>query len=106
MSTQMDLLAIAENPHPLADDARDAIRAAIIRDARDHDGTVDPNRVRAALSNEHGLTVPSRMLSATYSAMAARGELRSLGFVGVNDDHRGGNAGKPQRHWLWIEGAA
>jgi hypothetical protein len=52
------------------------------------------------------------MLSATYSAMAGRGELSSLGFIGINDDHAGGNAGKPQRLWLaapslWLlDGAA
>jgi hypothetical protein len=109
MTTQLDLLAIAENPHPLADEARARIRAAIIAEARQHGGRVDPNRVRARLSNANGLEVPPRMLSATYSAMAGRGELSSLGYIGVNDDQAGGNAGKPQRVWLaapslWMPG--
>lgn len=111
MTTQLDLLAVAENPHPLADEARARIRAAIVAEAREHGGRVDPNRVRARLSDENGLQVPPRMLSATYSAMASRGELSSLGFIGVNDDHAGGNAGKPQRLWLaapslWISEVA
>jgi hypothetical protein len=113
MPDQLDLLAsVAENPHPLADEARARIRAAIVDDARAHSGQVDPNRVRARLSDEHGLQVPPRMLSATYSAMAGRGELTSLGFIGTNYDHAGGNYGKPCRIWLaapslWLlDGAA
>ena len=103
MSTQLDLLAIAENPHPIADRDRRAITAAIMADAMDHDGVVSPNRVRAALSNAHGLTVAPRVLSATYSALATKGVLSSLGWTEVNDDHRGGNAGRPGRQWQWVD---
>lgn len=100
---QLDLLAaVAENPHPLAEADRRTITAAIMRDAMDHDGVVSPNRVRAALSNAHGLTVAPRQLSATYSSLAARGVLRSLGWQGTNDDVRGGNAGRPMRLWQWV----
>ena len=42
------------------------------------------------------------MLSATYSALAARGVLRSLGWNETNDDVAGGNAGKPARTWQWV----
>ena len=104
MSTeQLDLLAaVADNPHPIAEENRHRITAAIMRDAMNHEGVVSPNRVRSALSNEHGLTVHPRQLSATYSALAARGVLRSLGWEGTNDDVRGGNAGRPMRLWQWV----
>lgn len=103
MTEQLDLLtAVADDPGPLADRDRRTITAAIMADAMDHDGVVSPNRVRAALSNAHGLTVRPRMLSATYSALAARGVLRSLGWTEVNDDVRGGNAGRPGRQWQWV----
>lgn len=85
----------------VTEEQRRTIHAAIMCDAADHDGQVDPNRVRARLTIDGTLTVPARALSAAYSALAARGVLRSLGFVGVNDD-RNGNAGKPQRHWQWV----
>jgi hypothetical protein len=102
VSTQLDLLAVAENPHPLAERDRIAITAAVLADANTHDGIVDPNRVRAALSNDHGLTVHSQALSATYSALARRGVLRSLGWIGTNDDKASGNAGRPARLWQWV----
>ncbi len=102
MTTQLDLLAIADNPQPWADEYRHRILAAIKADADAHDGRISTNRVRAALSNEHGLTVDPRMLSATYSALAARGVIRSLGWLDTNDDHRGGNAGRPARAWQWV----
>lgn len=78
------------------------IEAAIRRDAREHQGVIDPNRVRAALSDTDGLTVPPRALSGRYSALAQLEHIESLGYIGTNDDVRSGNAGKPQRHWRWI----
>lgn len=102
MTTQLDLLAIAENPHPLAERDRALIRAAIKADADAHDGRISTNRVRAALSNEHGLIVSPRALSATYSALASQGVIRSLGWIDRNDDVRGGNAGRPARAWEWV----
>ena len=52
MTDLLDLLdAVAENPQPVAQQYRDRIRAAIIADGRNHGGEVNPNRVRAALSN-------------------------------------------------------
>lgn len=81
---------------------RSRIEAAIKLDAVEHGGRVDPNRVRAFLTGPDGaLTVPPQALSGAYSSLAARGVIASLGFVGVNDDTRSGNAGKPQRHWEW-----
>lgn len=105
MTTQLDLLSVADNPQPWAVDYRAKIVAAIRDDAAAHDGRISTNRVRAALSNDHGLTVGPRMLSATYSALAAKGIIRSLGWLDTNDDVRGGNAGRPARAWQWV-GAA
>ncbi|MGE3449005.1 MAG: hypothetical protein AB7H92_15660 [Microbacteriaceae bacterium] len=102
MSAQLDLLAVADNPQPWADEYRQRIVAAIKADAAAHDWRISTNRVRAALSNANGLTVDPRMLSATYSALAAEGRLESLGYLGTNDDTAAGNAGKPQRHWRWV----
>lgn len=101
MTDLLDLLdAVAENPQPLAQQHRDRIRAAIVADGRSHGGEVNPNRVRAALSNRHGLTVPPRMLSATYSVMCSEGLLERHGWI-ESDDTAGGNAGKRLgRYWL------
>jgi hypothetical protein len=98
----LDLIAVASNPHPIAERDQSLIRDAIRADAAAHDGEVSPNRVRAALSNAHGLTVNPRTYSATFSALAATGVLRSLGWTGVNDDVRGGNAGRPMRLWSLV----
>lgn len=92
----------------LASTDRKAIEDAIRADAAAHDGVVDPNRVRAALADYRATFTEqersrlfSRLLSATYSALAAEGRLESLGYIGENDDTAGGNGGKPQRHWRW-----
>ena len=99
---QLDLLtAIADNPTPLAEDYRRRIRAAMSDDATTHGGIVNPNRVRAALSGPHGLTVDPRMLSATYGALRAKGVLVFWRWVD-NDDVHGRNAGKQQRTWRLV----
>lgn len=101
MTDLLDLLdAVAENPQPVAQQHRDRIRAAITADGRAHGGEVNPNRVRAALSNHHGLTVPPRMLSATYGVMRAEGLIERHGWI-ENDDTKGGNAGKFVHRW-WL----
>ncbi len=105
MTTQLDILsAVADNPQPLAEQYRDRIVAAIATDATTHGDIVDSNRVRRLLSNDHGLTVPPRQLSATYAALAARGFLEPAGWT-VNTDRAGRNGGKPARLWRWV-GAA
>lgn len=95
---------VAENPHPLYDADRAAVEQAMRHDAMAHDGVIDPNRVRAALRSAAGeLRVHPRVLSGMYSALAAQGKIRSLGWNGTNDDHAGGNAGRPMRLWQWVE---
>lgn len=88
----LELLALIAGDPMHAED-RSKVVAAILADADEHGGEVDPNRVREALTNEHGLTVYPRVLSATYSALRATGAIERAG-VGVNADRRGKNAGK------------
>ena len=104
MSAQLDLLtSVAENPTPIADGYRRRIRAAIKADAAMHDGEAHPNRVRARLLHPASgrLDVDPRMLSATYSALAAQ-KVLAFDRWDTNDDTLGGNAGKPQRVWRLV----
>lgn len=98
------LKAPAAKRMPKATDVdRINITAAIMGDAAAHDGIVNPNRVRVALTGpDGGLVVPAQALSGMYSALATRGVIRSLGWTDVNDDTRSGNAGRPLRTWQWV----
>ena len=59
--------------------------------------TVDPNEVRALLSNDYGLTIEPRRYSAFWSRAAGKnGFLIADGWT-INDDAKGHNKGKPQR---------
>jgi hypothetical protein len=100
MSAQLDLLSLVANDHIHKRDRRLA-EMAIRADAAAHGGHVCPNRVRAALSNTHGLDVYPRVLSATYSALRRAGVIVPDGWT-VNTDRAGGNAGKPARLWKLV----
>lgn len=78
------------------------IREAIQADAHTHGGLIDQNRVRARLTNEHGLTVDPHQLSGTYSRMRREQLIERSDQWSVNDDKRGRNAGKPVLMWRWI----
>jgi hypothetical protein len=78
------------------------VEAAIRGDAASHSGHIDPNRVRALLTNEHGLTVYPRVIGATYSALRQAGVLIADGWT-TSTDVRGGNAGKPARLYRLVE---
>jgi hypothetical protein len=93
-----ETLAILDliNGDPIHANDRRRIVEAILGDARRHAGDVDPGRVREDLTNEWGLTVYSRVLSATYQALTRRGVLTFRCWVD-NTDVTGGNAGKPAR---------
>src|SRR5688572_26354304 len=60
------------------------------------DNVVDPNYIRAMLTNEYGLTIEPRRYSAFWHRAASKkhGFLVADGWV-TNTDHAGGNAGKP-----------
>ena len=89
---QLDILdvlaAVNTDPQPWALDDRARIHAAWIA-AEAIDGLVDPNRVRALLTNDAGhLTVNPRRLAAMYASplLERLGEVRS-------DDKAGRNVG-------------
>jgi hypothetical protein len=84
---------------------REAIDGAIRRVAARDGGLVDPNRVRAELTGEHGLTVNPRSLSARYMSLGRAGVLEDAGQWVVNTDTAGRNSGKPIRLRRWV-GAA
>lgn len=75
----------------------DTIRRVAMRDG----GEVDPGRVRAELTNEHGLTVNPRSLSARYMALSRAGVLRFDHWT-VSDDTTGRNSGKPARVYRYV----
>lgn len=82
---------------------RQRIVTAIVTDAREHDGTVDPNRVRARLTrvNADGstdLVVYPRLIGTVYSGLASKGVLEFAGWID-STDVRGGNNGKPARSY-------
>lgn len=65
-----------------------------------HDGLVDPNLVRADLTNHNGdLCIEPRRYSAFWSRAASKsGFLTADGWT-INDDVKGGNRGKPLRRY-------
>ena len=84
------------DPSPLRATDRRLILGAILADARQHGGHVDPNRVRESLRDFAGeLGVKPRMLSGAYRTLRLAGVL-TLDEPTINTDARGGNAGK----WL------
>lgn len=91
------LAAVNESTHVHGRDQK-RIDAAMKAVARADDGFLDSNKVRAELTNEYGLTVNPRVLSARYSQMRARRIIKRAGTI-VNRDSRGRNQGKPT--WLY-----
>ena len=84
------------DPSPLRATDRRLILGAILGDARQNGGHVDPNRVRESLRDMAGdLTVKPRMLSGAYRVLRLAGVL-TVDEPTVNTDTHGGNAGK----WL------
>ena len=102
MTDLLDLLrSIADDPTIIGESTRDRIIDAMLKASDNHEGALDPNRVRTLLSNDHGLTVNPRQLSATYSSLRQKGTIVPTGWT-VNQDVHGGNAGKPLRTYTWV----
>jgi hypothetical protein len=102
MTDLLDLLkAIADDPTPLGQSTHERIIDAMKAASNNHEGLLDPNRVRELLSNDHGLTVNPRQLSATYSSLRGKGVIVPTGWT-TNTDVSGGNAGKPLRTYTWV----
>ena len=84
------------------------IDQAMQRVAMRNGGLVYPNQVRRELTNEHGLMVNPRSLSARYGHLASAGVLVWDGVtVEPSDDVRGRNVGTLQkvRRWTGREAA-
>lgn len=80
------------------DDWERFVQACI--DVTADDSTVDPNDVRDALTNAHGLTINPRRLSAFWNRARSSGLLVMAGWT-ENRDTAGGNRGKPIRKRRW-----
>ena len=89
------LLALIRADRIHADDCATVV-AAIQRTAAENAGTVDPNRLRVLLHNEHGCIVHPPVIGATVSALRHRGVLEPTGWV-VTEGSRSGNDGRPAR---------
>lgn len=89
------LLALVSGDVRHADDRRRIIEA-IQQTAAEHDGWVDPNRMRALLTNEHGSTVYPAVIGAVVHALRQRGVLVDAGWT-VTTGSRSGNTGRPAR---------
>jgi len=67
----------------------------------DSDGRVHVGDVRRRLSNEHGLTIQPRRLSAFWNRAAAKAGFLVFDGWETNDDHAGRNAGRPARRYRY-----
>lgn len=92
------LAAVYESPANL--EHRRLVVSAIVRDGASHRGVVDPNRVRATLTDptSGALRVKPQVLSATYQRLRAAKYLTTYGHV-ISTDRSGGNSGKPLNLW-------
>ncbi len=96
-------LQLVDGDHLHAAD-RARVDTAIRTIAAADGGVVDPGQVRRLLTNEHGLTVYPRVLSARYFALRKAGLIERAGWT-TNDDQHGRNAGRPARLYRWTGGA-
>lgn len=73
--------------------------------AADSDGRVHVGDVRRRLSNEHGLTIQPRRLSAFWNRAASKAGFLVVDGWEVNDDVSGRNAGRPARRYRYRDAA-
>ena len=86
-----DLLALIDaDPQPRNADQSALIKAAILRDGRDHGGHVNPNRVREALRDE---PLFHKRVGPAYYALKAAGLIEEAEPV-RSTDTKGRNAGR------------
>lgn len=79
-------------------DWRRFVNACMVAAIESEDGeTVHVGAVRRILTNEHGLTIYSRRLSAFWNRAASKAGFLDFDGWEINDDHAGKNAGRPQR---------
>lgn len=92
----------AEVVHSVAHDWRSDedwkafVRACIFASVND-EHLVHVGDVRRLLTNEHGLTIAPRRLSAFWNRAASKAGFLDFDSWEMNDDHEGRNAGRPAR---------
>ena len=79
----------------------DKVVAEIVQAARENDGLVSMNTVRARLWNEHGSTVYPPVIGATVNALAAQRALVAVGWE-ITTGSRTRNSGKPTRRYRYL----
>lgn len=94
LQTKLDVI-VNDTVH---DQDRQIVLDAIMQDANGHDWNIDPNRVRAALTNRYGLIVTPQVIGAVYNQLRARKIIEATGWV-LSTDKAGGNSGKPVRQY-------
>lgn len=94
---------IAGDPRHEGDRAE--IVRAILETARENAGRVDPNRLRAKLTNEWGSTVYPACIGATVNALARRGVLHFDRWV-ITEGSETGNNGRPARSYTLTDRTA
>ena len=90
--TAATLALIAGDPLHATD--RELIVRAVHAEAAENAGVIDPNRLRARLTGEHGLVVYPARIGATIQSLKKAGVIEFEAWV-INAD-KSGNAGKPQ----------
>lgn len=100
--TAETLALIAGDPLHARD--RELIIRAVHAEADEHDGVIDPNRLRARLSNEHGLIVYHRCLGAVVKALVTAKIIRFHGYVETTGSPSGNN-GRLARSYVMASSA-
>lgn len=82
---------------PIHHDDRRRVIDAILDTARTDGGRVDPNRLRAALTDRHGQSlVYPPVIGAVVAALRHRGVLTEIGWTATTGSNSGNN-GRPAR---------
>lgn len=98
-----DLLTLVAAGPLYGDDAEDRFLTACRADAGEHGGIVSINRVRERLTNQHGLTIEPRRLSALWNAHTGLGKaMVTTGEWETCTGSTSGNDGRPFRLRRWV----
>lgn len=86
---------------------RALIVEAIVYAAAHNGGRIDPNLVRARLTNPDSgeLDVYPRVIGAVYNSLSANGVIQADGWT-TSKDRKGGNYGKPARLYRLVRRVA
>ena len=93
------LALIDSDPQPRNQDMTATIKAAILRDGREHGGDINPNRVRSALRDQ---PLFHKRIGAAYYSLRAAKLIERAGVI-ESDDVAGKNAGRLIRSYRLTE---